>query len=94
VKSTIKQLESLLNELHERNLNSIEALGGNRLPRSRPLRTKQNFLDEIRKESVREKKVGQCALEGRYLNDRGRWGRKGVGRGGFLDGKCSKIGRQ
>jgi hypothetical protein len=48
INSTIDMLQKLLKELHERNLNTMSALGGSRLDRSRKLRTQQEMENEIK----------------------------------------------
>mmetsp|Transcript_31980 Transcript_31980/g.36758 ORF Transcript_31980/g.36758 Transcript_31980/m.36758 type:complete len:1182 (-) Transcript_31980:446-3991(-) len=47
IKSTIDMLKKLLKELHERNVKTIKDLGGERLERSRKLRTQKDIEDEI-----------------------------------------------
>ena len=48
VKSTVDVLKGLLRELNERNLRTISKLGGERLPRSRPLKTQEQIEKEIK----------------------------------------------
>ena len=50
MRSTIAQLRELLDELHDRNLKSIENLDGERPPRSRPLKGKEEVMKEVQKE--------------------------------------------
>eukprot|EP00529_Nitzschia_sp_RCC80_P002260 CAMPEP_0113508630 /NCGR_PEP_ID=MMETSP0014_2-20120614/37128_1 /TAXON_ID=2857 /ORGANISM="Nitzschia sp." /LENGTH=1734 /DNA_ID=CAMNT_0000404373 /DNA_START=378 /DNA_END=5580 /DNA_ORIENTATION=- /assembly_acc=CAM_ASM_000159 len=48
VNSTIDMLQNLLRELNERNLKTISALGGQRLDRSRKLKTQADMENEIK----------------------------------------------
>jgi hypothetical protein len=100
VNSTIDMLQNLLKELNERNLKTISALGGERLARSRKLRTQIDMENEIKsKQKATEPPpaapeppdLGGPPLPGPPrggLMDAikaGRGGRGGVGRGGLLD---------
>jgi hypothetical protein len=57
LKSTIKHLDSLLAELHERNTKTMQTLGEARPSWSRPLKTSWDFANEIAKENSRAEKV-------------------------------------
>lgn len=48
IKSAIDALQKLYNELHERNEKTIKALGGERLERTRKLKTKEDIEREIK----------------------------------------------
>jgi hypothetical protein len=50
IKSTIDMLKKLLMELHERNVKTIKDLGGERLERSRKLKTRKDMEDEIKEQ--------------------------------------------
>ena len=98
VNSTIDMLQNLLRELNERNLKTISALGGQRLDRSRKLKTQEDMENEIK---AKQKAVepppaapeagGGPPLPGpprAGLMDAlkaGRGGRGPAGRGGLLD---------
>ena len=48
IKSTIDMLKKLLDELHERNIKAIKDLGGERLERSRKIKTQKDIEEEIK----------------------------------------------
>ena len=50
IKSTIDMLKKILTELHERNVKTIKDLGGERLERSRKLKTREDIEDEIKEQ--------------------------------------------
>jgi hypothetical protein len=57
MKSTIQQLRTLLEELHERNLHTMEVLGEERPGRSRKLKTREAIASEAKKELARKKEA-------------------------------------
>jgi hypothetical protein len=57
MKSTIQQLRTLLEELHERNLHIMEVLGQERPGRSRRLKTREAISSQAKKELARKKEA-------------------------------------
>eukprot|EP00339_Tiarina_fusa_P012646 CAMPEP_0117009208 /NCGR_PEP_ID=MMETSP0472-20121206/8431_1 /TAXON_ID=693140 ORGANISM="Tiarina fusus, Strain LIS" /NCGR_SAMPLE_ID=MMETSP0472 /ASSEMBLY_ACC=CAM_ASM_000603 /LENGTH=1991 /DNA_ID=CAMNT_0004711433 /DNA_START=103 /DNA_END=6075 /DNA_ORIENTATION=- len=98
VKSTIDMLRGLLEELHQRNLNTLSALGVERLTRSRPIKTQAQMETEAKEKLEARKKEEEAKAGGGDEGGgggggggmpgppggRGR-GRGGGGRGGLLD---------
>jgi hypothetical protein len=88
LKSTVKHLDSLLAELHERNTKTMQTLGEVRPSWSRPLKTSLDFANEIAKENSRAEKVAashrssdRTVEKGIRLQGIG----AGKGKGGVLD---------
>ena len=83
MKSTLNQLRQLMEELHERNLNSMSKLGEERPARSRKLKTRHTITEEVKKELLLKSPIpDEPQIEGRgpppSLPGSG-------GRGGLLD---------
>lgn len=81
MKSTMKQLDTLLDELFDRSFESSGRLGEERFPRSRKLKTSQDIFEEIKKEMKIKKKTSELDKGDDKLGRRSGRG----GRGGLLD---------
>ena len=81
MKSMMKQLDTLLDEIFDRNIESSERLGEERFPRSRKLKSSQDIFDEIKKEMAIKKKRPELDKGDDKVGPRSGRG----GRGGLLD---------
>jgi hypothetical protein len=100
MKSTIHQLRQLLEELYDRNLNTMETLGQERPPRSRKLKSREAITKDIKKELAKEEKKQESTPEppGPPAGMPGRGGQGGLmaavqgrGRGGAGGGLMDAI---